>query len=755
MSNYSCPTIDFVFLQDLSGPYTDDLPVLQSQIANVIGTVQSIDQSAHFAVASFIDKPDGTFGASDDYVYETELVLTSDSAAVIDSVNSLSTQSGADVEEAQLEALLQVALREDEIGYRPDSQRIVMLSTDSAYHEAGDFAAAGPNNGDAVLDGGGLGEDYPEIAQVAAALAASGVFPVFSVTAAEAPTYQALVDELGTGAVVILSSDSSDFADAVRTAIALSCGHVTEQGTELDDILEGTEFEDGLFGLGGDDDLRGRDGTDLVDGGSGNDTVHGEQGSDDVYGGTGDDKVYGGGGKDFLFGGLGDDTLKGGGGKDTFVFNPDDGNDVINKFKDGTDIIDLSTFHQWEGKYAVTTAVQDGKHVVMTLPDGTTITLKKFSLADLSLDDVILNPVDDAPTAVDDAVTVTEGQTMVLDVLANDSDIDGDAITIVSVTDPLNGTVSVNASGEVVYTAAGSVLGPDSFTYTISDGDQTDTATVTVSVLPNLNGDDSDNWITATDAPELIDGAGGNDTISALGGDDTVTGGTGRDSIDGGAGNDFIDAGSGSDVIVGGPATGNDLFDSDTISGGNGYDTISGGWDSDLLNGDKGNDSVMGDAGDDAIFGGDGNDTLDGGTEDDDIDGGADDDLIFGGSGNDQIEGGSGNDTVDGGSGDDEFIGSGDTKAGLSDDDRFTGGSGADVFIYEFSVERNLTGDDVITDYDVAQDLMEFDGEVEVTLTDTADGVLIQQLSGGSILVLDVLVDDIRGTISGLFEIDL
>lgn len=751
-TSFTCPSIDFVFLQDLSGSFADDLPILKSQIANVIATVEDIDQNADFAVASFIDKPNGVFGAAGEYVYQTHLGLSSDNDAVIAAVNGLSTRSGLDVKEAQLEALMQVALREDEIGFRADTKRIVMLSTDSAFHQAGDHTAPA-NNGDAILDGNGVGEDYPSIAQAAAALVAAGVFPVFSVTAVQKALYQTLVDDLGTGAVVVLSSDSSDFSDAVRLAIGKACGHVTHEGTELEDEIEGTEIEDGIYGLGGDDHLDGLGGDDLVDGGSGDDVVRGGGGRDDLRGGSGADTLIGGAGNDTLKGGLGVDTMKGGTGKDTFVVNPDDGAETIIDFKDGVDVIDLSSFHRHEGVTAVMTAIQAAGAVVLSLPGGTSVTLRGFTLAELDLEDVILNSVGDEPVAVDDTAVTRATDRVLIDVLANDTDIDNDALTVQSVSTSANATIKIAASGEVSYKANAGFSGADSFTYTMTDGAFTDTAMVTVTVTPNLIGDASANILTGTEFDDLIKGFGGNDTLNGLGGNDTILGHNGADVIAGGLGLDVIRGGNGNDVISGGPSDGNDLPDKDTVFGGKGNDQISGAWGDDTLKGNGGRDRILGDQGDDKIFGGGGNDWLDGGVEHDEIFGGTGNDTILGGLGNDQLRGDLGQDSISGGAGNDEIYGSGRGNSTASDDDILSGGAGADRFIFEFSLEKNLSGDDRITDYDITEDTMLLDGDVLVRLTDTVDGALIEQVVGGSILIENVLADDLRPTIDGLLEI--
>ena len=71
--------------------------------------------------------------------------------------------------------------------------------------------------------------------------------------------------------------------------------------------------------------------------------------------------------------------------------------------------------------------------------------------------------------------------------MANDSDPDGDEVTLVSVTAPSNGAVGVNPDFTITYTPAPGFTGTDTFTYTVSDGrGGTDTATVTVIVSPRI-----------------------------------------------------------------------------------------------------------------------------------------------------------------------------------------------------------------------------------------------------------------------------
>lgn len=91
-------------------------------------------------------------------------------------------------------------------------------------------------------------------------------------------------------------------------------------------------------------------------------------------------------------------------------------------------------------------------------------------------------PANRTPFAANDTASVTEGLGPVrVAALANDVDPDGDALTIAGVTPPSNGSASINGS-DILYTPAPGFVGTDNFTYTITDGEFTDTANVAVTV---------------------------------------------------------------------------------------------------------------------------------------------------------------------------------------------------------------------------------------------------------------------------------
>ena len=100
--------------------------------------------------------------------------------------------------------------------------------------------------------------------------------------------------------------------------------------------------------------------------------------------------------------------------------------------------------------------------------------------------DVTINATNAAVVAVNDAFTIEQDSlATVLDLVANDTDKDGDTLTVKSVGAASNGEVLVEL-GVVTYKPNASFSGTDSFTYTVSDGIATNTATATV-VVEALN----------------------------------------------------------------------------------------------------------------------------------------------------------------------------------------------------------------------------------------------------------------------------
>ncbi len=348
----------------------------------------------------------------------------------------------------------------------------------------------------------------------------------------------------------------------------------------------------------------------------------------------------------------------------------------------------------------------------------------------------------DAPTAANLAVTVTEGQASAPIAFKGD-DIDSDdtpATLAFAITQPPSeGTVIINPDGTFVFdpgTDFDFLLKGQSttvtFTYTATDsnGAVSAPATVTITIegdnvvpvsdhcpippaavlaiytyIGGTKNDDTirsstinnNHWIQGFDGndvlngenlADLIEGGDGNDRIDGGRGADVILAGAGEDTIDGGDEVDCVDAGAGNDAVDGGGS-------SDDLHGDEGDDILSGQNGEDTLEGGTGNDKLSGDQGQDVLFGDDGHDTIDGGVGDDTLSGGTGNDVLEGDQGQDKLDGGDGDDEIGGENGDDSIIGGAgnDRLFGDSGNDTIDGGIGNDVIFGDLGDDR-LTGGD-------------------------------------------------------------
>jgi VCBS repeat-containing protein len=125
-------------------------------------------------------------------------------------------------------------------------------------------------------------------------------------------------------------------------------------------------------------------------------------------------------------------------------------------------------------------------------------------------------PENNAPVAVNDAYTTMEDTELVVDaasgVLANDTDADGDVLTVVLVTPPAHGSLTLNPDGSFQYIPQADFYGQDAFTYRASDGYvQSNVATVTLTIEA-VNDEPvarDDSYWTAPDTELVVNAASG------------------------------------------------------------------------------------------------------------------------------------------------------------------------------------------------------------------------------------------------------
>lgn len=276
----------------------------------------------------------------------------------------------------------------------------------------------------------------------------------------------------------IFGGSGSDFIDGGE-------GSDLVLGGTNDDLIFGGEGHDHIEGGQGDDLLKGDAGSDLIIGGAGADRLEGGAGNDFLRGDdlnadplnavSSSDTLLGGDGNDTLEGGIGNDVLTGGAGSDTFVFNSSWGEDTITDFGNNglsRDLIDFTSRSDVQAYSDLVVSYHDGYALISSdfgqiRLDGVTAGLSE---SDFRFGQSISNiaPVaelDKTISGVEDTV-VTINPTVLL---SNDSDVDGDSLSLQSVSGAIHGTVEINDVGNVVFTPEENYSGLVSFEYTIVD----------------------------------------------------------------------------------------------------------------------------------------------------------------------------------------------------------------------------------------------------------------------------------------------
>lgn len=337
-------------------------------------------------------------------------------------------------------------------------------------------------------------------------------------------------------AKTVVEEDEKGGTDEVITALSWQLGAwienltltgsdaVTGFGNSLDNVLTGNDAANALYGFGGDDTLQGGGGNDTLNGGAGNDTLIGSAGSDRLVGGDGSDvarfafalseyQITREGNEIWVTRGTERDVLTG---IETLSFfdgdieaasiaeseppPPEAVADDAAVDEDGTVMIWALANDSGEG-IEISAVSEAGKGQVSFGPDGAivyrpdanvngsdsfTYTIRDASgREDTATVSISIAAINDAPVAVDDAFTTTVDTGVSGSVLANDHDVDGDTLSVVShdSAGSAGGTLTVAQDGGFTYAPAAGFAGSESFGYTVSDGNGGyATATLTIAV---------------------------------------------------------------------------------------------------------------------------------------------------------------------------------------------------------------------------------------------------------------------------------
>jgi Ca2+-binding RTX toxin-like protein len=181
-------------------------------------------------------------------------------------------------------------------------------------------------------------------------------------------------------------------------------------------------------------------------------------------------------------------------------------------------------------------------------------------------------PTNQPPVANTDSATTAQNTAVTLEastLLANDTDANGDRLSLTEVSNAVNGSVTFS-NGNVIFTPSTNFTGNASFNYSISDGKGgTASGLVNVTVDPVVgtvqNGTKDNDTLTGNAGNDLLNGRNGNDSLIGNAGNDILIGGNGTDFLVGSAGDDLLNGDSDNDTLRGGLGT-------DILTGGNGQD---------------------------------------------------------------------------------------------------------------------------------------------------------------------------------------
>ncbi|XP_038198745.1 integrin beta-7 [Arvicola amphibius] len=249
--------VDLYYLMDLSYSMKDDLERVRQLGHALLVRLQEVTHSVRIGFGSFVDKtvlpfvstvpsklrhpcPNRQERCQPPFSFHHVLSLTGDAQAFEREVGRQNVSGNLDSPEGGFDAILQAALCQEQIGWRNVS-RLLVFTSDDTFHTAGDGKLGGvfmPSDGRCHLDSNGVYVhsaefDYPSVGQVAQALTAANIQPIFAVTGTTLPVYQELSQLIPKSAVGELSADSSNVVQLIMDAYDSLSSTVTLEHSSL------------------------------------------------------------------------------------------------------------------------------------------------------------------------------------------------------------------------------------------------------------------------------------------------------------------------------------------------------------------------------------------------------------------------------------------------------------------------------------------------------------------------------------------
>lgn len=243
--------VDLYYLMDLSDSMKDDLESLRTLGSTLASEMKNITSNFRLGYGSFVDKkevpyveitparlanPCGPANTCESpFGFHNVLPLTETTDRFSEEVSRVKSSGNLDNPEGGLDALLQASVCTEEIGWRERARHMLLFSTDSPFHIAGDGKLGGivvPNDGKCHTDRTtGLytestNQDYPSISQLSQKMKEYSILPVFAIGKASPNAldpfvyYEQLKEFFHEAYAERLKGDSSNVVDIVKQVYA-------------------------------------------------------------------------------------------------------------------------------------------------------------------------------------------------------------------------------------------------------------------------------------------------------------------------------------------------------------------------------------------------------------------------------------------------------------------------------------------------------------------------------------------------------
>ncbi|XP_042282583.1 integrin beta-2 [Thunnus maccoyii] len=234
--------VDLYYLMDLSYSMKDDLENVKELGQDLFKALKTITNYAKIGFGAFVDKTVLPYTNTNKeklqkpcdendqqcqaaFGYRHVLSMTSSQEEFKNKVREQFISGNLDSPEGSLDAMMQAAVCGEKIGWRNSSTRLIVLTTDAGFHMAGDGKLAGilePNDEDCHMKDNLYAKssemDYPSVGQLAMQLEKNNIQPIFAVTQNVETVYKQLSKMIPKSEVGVLSSDSKNVVDLIKSA---------------------------------------------------------------------------------------------------------------------------------------------------------------------------------------------------------------------------------------------------------------------------------------------------------------------------------------------------------------------------------------------------------------------------------------------------------------------------------------------------------------------------------------------------------